>query len=204
MTKDVMKPQLWTERSPEASRQVYTDWADSYDRDLAQKEYQTPDRIAQALAAHIPQDDRPVLDFGCGTGLSGAALQAVGLKDIHGTDITQAMLDRAAPKGIYSALWHGEPGMLDVAPGTYRAIVATGVVSFGAAPPETMDLLIDALARGDMLALSFNDPTLEHGGYDAHLQTHLDDGRAAQVFRDHGVHLRDMGMGSDVIVLKRL
>jgi len=202
MTHETLKPDLWTPRSAAQTIDVYDKWAQAYDSDLAEKRYLTPARLAEALAPHLPQDARPVLDFGCGTGLSGAALAALDIGPLHGTDITQAMLDQAAPKGLYDTLWHAEPGVLKVTKGTYRAIVATGVVSLGAAPPETMDLLLDALAPGDLLAMSFNDPTLEDGSYDAHLSRHLDCGRACLVSRAHGPHLEDIGMGSDVMVLR--
>lgn len=204
MTDEVLQPKLWTPRPVAETLQIYEDWADNYDADLAQKRYHTPDRIAQALVPHLPDDARPVLDFGCGTGLSGAALRARGVDLVHGTDITQAMIDKAAPKDIYDWLWHSEPGVLDAAAGTYRAIVATGVISLGAAPPETLDLLLGTLAQGDLLAMSFNDPTLQDGSYDAHLQTHLDRGAAQMISRAHGPHLDDIGMGSDVMVLRKL
>ncbi len=201
---DVLKPQLWTERSVDETQKVYIDWAASYDADLAARGYHTPRRIAEALAAHLEDDSRPILDFGCGTGLSGKALRAAGLARLHGTDINEAMLAEAAPKGIYEKLWQSQPGALSAAPGTYRAITATGVISLGAAPASTMETLIDALAAGDLLAMSFNDPTLDHGGYDAHLQTHLDAGRVALIFRAHGPHLDENDMGSDVLILRRL
>ena len=136
MTKDILKPQLWTPRPVEETIEVYTDWAANYDSDVGVRGYHTPRRLAEALSAHLPDRDAPVLDFGCGTGLSGLALRAAGIAPLHGTDITPAMLDIAKPKGAYDRLWQSEPGKLDTAPGTYRAIVAAGVVSLGAAPPE--------------------------------------------------------------------
>lgn len=204
MTKDVLKPQLWVERSVEETVDVYTDWAANYDAEVSGRGYQTPKRIALALAPLLASDLRPVLDFGCGTGLSGTALRAAGIEPLHGTDITPAMIEEAKPKNIYSELWVSEPGTLKAEPGQYRAIVAAGVVSLGAAPPETMDHIVDALAPGDLLAMSFNDPTLAHGGFDAHLDTHLSAGRLEMLFREHGPHLDDVGMKSDVMILKRL
>jgi len=199
----VLKPQLWTERTVEETQAVYTDWAASYEAEVQARGYHTPRRIAQALAVHLANSDAPLLDFGCGTGLSGLALRAEGLGPLHGTDINDAMVQEARPKSIYERLWVSKPGVLDIAPGSYRAIVATGVISLGAAPPETLDSLVDASAPGGLIALSFNDPTLAHGGYDAHLQTHLDSGALELVSRAHGPHLDDVKMGSDVIVLKR-
>ncbi|MEL6531508.1 MAG: methyltransferase domain-containing protein [Pseudomonadota bacterium] len=198
-----LKPELWTERSVDETQQMYDDWASSYDADVDTRGYRTPGRIAKALAAALPEDERPVLDYGCGTGLGGAALRAAGIDTVHGTDINQAMLDEAHPKGIYRKLWLGTPGTPPAPPGIYRAIVATGVISLGAAPPEALVQLVDALAEGDLLALSFNDPTLAHGGFDAILQAECDSGRLSVVSRAHGPHLDDVGMGSDVIVARR-
>lgn len=182
---------------------VYADWASTYDDEVHARGYKTPDRIAAALALHLSDEARPVLDFGCGTGLSGAALRLAGIKPLHGTDIVAEMIDQARPSGLYDQLWVSDPGALDARPGQYRAVVATGVISLGAAPPETMDLLIGALAQGDLLAMSFNDPSLADGRYDARLDQHIADGRVRVLFREHGPHLSDVDMGSDVIVLRR-
>ena len=201
--KTPMKPKLWTPRSVDETIDVYRDWAASYDADLSAGGYHTPARIAAALHDHLAPDAL-ILDFGCGTGIAGAALRAQGFDRLHGTDITPQMIDRARPKQIYEKLWVGQPGVAPASPGTYAAIVAAGVVSLGAAPPETLDLLIDALAPGGLIALSFNDPTLADGRYEQHLQTHLNAGTIAALFRAHGPHLDEMSMGSDVLVLKRL
>lgn len=199
-----MRPQLWTERPVEDTMVVYTDWAESYDADVGGKGYHTPGRIAAALAQHLSDKSALILDFGCGTGLSGTALRAAGFDNLHGTDITPAMVDLAGPKGIYRKLWVSVPGELDASPGQYSAIVAAGVVSLGAAPPETMDMLINALSPGGLLAMSFNDPTLADGRFQTQLETHLAAGRIKTLFRAHGPHLDDMEMCSDVMVLTRL
>lgn len=200
--KTPLKPQLWTERPVDETIAVYKDWAASYDADVSSRGYHTPKRIAEALAAHYTGGT--VLDFGCGTGISGLALRAVGIGPLHGTDITQEMLDLAAQKEVYETLWCGTPGAVPAEPGTYVAIVAAGVVSLGAAPPETLSQLLDALAPGGVLAFSFNDATLDIGSFDAVLDSEITAGRAEILSRAHGPHLDDMNMGSDVIVLRRL
>ncbi|MEO1238903.1 MAG: methyltransferase domain-containing protein [Pseudomonadota bacterium] len=199
----VLKPALWTDRTVEDTMAVYSAWAATYDEELRARGYHTPQRIAADLARHLGGDPRPVLDFGCGTGVSGMALHAQGIGPLHGTDIVAEMLDQARPLDVYDRLWVSDPGILDVTPGTYQAIVAAGVISLGAAPPETMDLVVSALAPGDLLAMSFNDPSLAHGGYDARLAAHVGTGALHLVHRSHGPHLDDVGMGSDVILLRR-
>lgn len=203
MSDGPMKPQLWTPRPVAETVEVYRDWAGTYDADIGARGYATPGRIAQALSERVPLDT-PILDFGCGTGLSGLALRKAGFTRIDGTDITDAMVAEAEKKGIYNKLWVSEPGQQPAAPGHYGAIVAAGVISLGAAPPEALGPLGLAVARGDLIVLSFNDPTLENGTYDAYLNRSIADGLFKQLSRIHGPHLEDMGMGSDVIVLERL
>jgi len=202
MSKDPLKPTLWTPRPVEETLKVYADWADTYDADVSARGYHTPERIAAALATLL-EGEGPILDYGCGTGVSGVALKRAGLGPLHGTDISAEMLERVAAKNVYDSVWQGQPSEVPATPGTYRAIAAVGVVSLGAAPPETMDLLMDALGPGGLLAMSFNDPTLEDGSYDAHLSAAVDAGRVEVIYRKHGPHLDDLGMGSDVIILRR-
>lgn len=203
MSKQPLNSGLWTPRPLAETIAVYSDWADSYDADLAKRGYQTPTRIAAALRAQM-QDDGPILDFGCGTGLSGIALQKLGFTPLHGTDITRNMVEKAEAKGVYEKLWIGESGEPPCQPGTYKAIVATGVISLGAAPAETMDTLLQALGPGDLFALSFNDPTLADGSYDKKLNALVESGGLEILSRQHGPHLDDMDMGADVIVTRRL
>lgn len=148
--------------------------------------------------------DTTILDYGCGTGVSGLALRAEGYNTLHGTDINQAMLDVAASKEIYEKMWLGEVGTPPCAVGAYRCIVAAGVISLAAAPPTTLNDVLAVLTTGGILALSFNDPSLAAGTYDAVLDDAISAGTCDVLFREHGPHIDKMNMGCDVIVLKRL
>lgn len=206
---DKTTPKLWTPRSVKETQALYADWADSYDDDITAMAYATPDRIAQALVAVGADAKMPVLDFGCGTGLSGAALHRHGFSQIDGTDITPEMLSRAERKStktgpLYRRLWQGTPGKIAAQPGDYGTIVATGVISLGAAPPDMLAVLMGALAPSGLLAFSYNDPTLADETYLDALAALLDNGTATQVFREHGPHLNAKVTGSDVIVLRRI
>ncbi len=204
MTDKTLKQALWVPRPVEETLQIYADWANTYDKDVLEAGYATPHRIAQALA-QFAGPDALVLDFGCGTGLSGMALQNQGLVHVDGMDISAEMLDIAYSRQIYRDLWQATPGeMTNVEKGIYSAIVATGVISLGAAPPETLSLCLSCLDPGGLMALSFNDPTIEDGSYDAALTAVIDAGIAKVVFREHGPHLPGKDMGSDVIVLEKL
>lgn len=201
--KDVLRPSLWTPRPVAETIAVYADWADNYDADVAARGYRTPDRLAKALADHA-SPDAEILDFGCGTGIGGAALRRAGFETIDGTDVTPEMLQKAETRGIYRKTWLSTPDEIGFATGTYPVIVAVGVVSLGAAPPETLAPLVAKLDAGGLLALSFNDPTLADPAYTDALDAQLTRAQAEVIFREHGPHLDDVGMESDVIILRRL
>jgi predicted TPR repeat methyltransferase len=184
--------------SVEAIRAFYDDWSVSYDDEIAANGYATPARIAAALAEHMTDRELPILDFGCGTGLSGLALRAAGFTAIDGCDLSPAMLAKARDRGIYRNLWLAD-GTL---PGRYAAIAAAGVVSRGAAPPDALDLLAGALTPGGLLAFSFNDHTVGDPGYEAAVAGLLRDS-CRQILRQDGAHLPGIGLGATVIVLSR-
>lgn len=199
---------LWTPRNVEDTKAIYADWADTYEDDVLAMAYATPDRIAKALVDMDVDLTRPVLDFGCGTGLSGQALQRHGFTTIDGTDISPEMIAHARKKTantapLYRSLWLGDPNKFTVKTGDYSVIVATGVISLGAAGPDMLPILLSALAPNGLLAFSYNDPTLADQSYLDALDAVLSSGLATQVFRAHGPHLNAKVTGSDVIVLRR-
>ena len=199
---------LWTPRSVADTRKVYADWADTYEDDITAMAYATPARIAKAVLAQNPDLTLPILDFGCGTGLSGKALRDVGFSHVDGTDISPEMLAHAQIKTIdgaplYRKLWLGDADNFTVKTGDYGIIVATGVISLGAAGPDMLGVLLGALAPDGLLAFSYNDPTLADATYMDALNAVLTNGIATQVFRAHGPHLSTKVTGSDVIIFRR-
>lgn len=201
---DDPKSQLWTRHSVEETQKIYADWAESYDSDVAEWGYATPGRVAMALRVSGANVDKGVLDFGCGTGLCGLALRAVGFDVIDGTDISPEMLAKAETREVYRALWKSEPGSLGhVGAGDYSAVAACGVISLGAAPPETLDLLVSNMAPGNLLAFSFNEATMRDRSYTDKLDVITLAPDMELVFEEDGPHLPAKDMSSTVYVLKR-
>lgn len=205
MTEERDAPEgLWTRKSVEETQEVYAKWGATYDADMADWGYATPARIAMALRQSGANPDKPVLDFGCGTGLSGLALKATGFAQIDGTDISPEMLEKARERGIYQHLWQSEPGNIGhVKRGDYPIIVATGVISLGAAPPETLDMLLGVLPSGGFLAFSYNEATLADREYVNRLDIAVLAPDIEMVFEQEGPHLPAKNMISAVYVLKR-
>ena len=198
------KQTLWIDRSVEDTIEMYKDWADSYEDDVSGRGYRTPFRMAEALANFKSEFSGPILDFGCGTGYSGVALVSAGFEQLHGTDITPEMLEKAKEKKIYQSLWLANAGDAPSQVGEYECIFAAGVISLGAAPPETLSQCLDVLSKGGLLILSFNQPTVADGSFDRVLDEEVERGRAQLAFRETGPHFEHIEMTSDVIILRRL
>ena len=209
MTNSPFEPKLWTPRSVAETQEGYAKWAGTYDKDVRGLSYATPTRIADALSQVGAARQAAVLDFGCGTGLSGLALREAGFGVLDGTDISPEMLAQATEREIegaplYRKTWLSEAGTLSVSLGEYPIIVATGVISLGAAPPSTLALLLHKLTPGGLLAFSYNDPTLADPSYIATLDAIVEEGAAEVIFRAHGPHLSEKVTGSEVLILRRL
>lgn len=188
----------------EEAQGLYDAWAATYDAEVAENGYATPRRIARALAATLPDRAAPILDVGCGTGLSGLALRAEGFTAIDGADVSQGMLDAAREKGAHRALRRVEPEapLAGVSPGAYAAIVACGVIGSGAAPWSLFDACLEVLGPDGLFAVSLNDHALADPEA-ARAVERWEPERATVLLREHGAHLPGIGLGSTVLVLRR-
>ncbi len=83
---------------------LFDDYADGFDRHLVDVlGYQAHRRLIQPLANLHPQPFASALDLGCGTGLCGPLLRPIAQR-LVGLDLSQAMLGRAAARGMYDEL----------------------------------------------------------------------------------------------------
>ena len=82
------------------TKQLYKDWAGTYDEEIMDNGYASPVRTAQALVQCGAQLDARMLDVGCGTGVSGLFLKDAGFTDLHGSDFSPEMLALANVKGL--------------------------------------------------------------------------------------------------------
>jgi len=191
--------------SVDDTRRLYDDWSASYDQEISENGYATPKRVASALSDFLTDQSAPILDFGCGTGMSGVALRSAGFDTLDGCDLSEQMLEQARAKDVYQTLWQATPdSAFSFDPGRYAAITAVGVISKGAAPPETLDSLLDALSPGGLLAFSFNDHTFEDPRFVAKVSDHLARKTCQQVFCQDGEHLPGINLRSTVYILERL
>lgn len=153
-------------------RDYYDKWAETYEAEITQNAYATPARCAEALAATGVPKDIAILDFACGTGLSGEALRAAGFTVLDGMDISDGMLDKARAKGLYRTLTKiPSDAPPPLAHGSYAIITAIGAIGPGAAPADMIAPLIAALPQGGLFVVSLNDVALEQPEFAAALDT---------------------------------
>lgn len=205
MNKDGYLQNAYKVEDTAQTKKFYEDWAATYDQEIAENGYATPRRCAEALAQVLKDRDAPILDIGCGTGLSGLALREVGFTTIDGTDLSPEMLKAAeARKGLYRKTWEADLAHpFPFEPGTYKAIAAMGVLATNHAPASTIDDILRVLKAGGLFVFSLNDHTLKDPSYESRILEYVDCGAARLLFRDYGEHLPGINMKSNVYVLEK-
>jgi predicted TPR repeat methyltransferase len=188
----------------EETRALYQEWAKTYDDEVRANGYASPARAAAAFAECVSDKTKPLLDLGCGTGLSGEAFSEAGFTTIDGTDFSEEMLAVAAAKGVYRQLLRGDlnnpiPGK----PGEYSNIAAVGVFSPGHAPPELVARVVELLGTCGCFVFSLNDHALEDGAYEAEVRRLEADGKIDTVFSEYGDHLPGHGIKSKIYVVRK-
>jgi predicted TPR repeat methyltransferase len=187
------------------SRELYASWASTYDNEVQKNGYLTPERVANALKDIVTNQSELILDYGCGTGLSGFALQAVGFANIDGLDVSQEMVTLAEKKSIYKTLTVFDPSTkIPVQADQYKIITAIGVIGAGAAPLEVFDNLFSLLPPSGLFAFSFNDHTLSDPNYEEKVNQCLSSGQAIILHKSYGNHLPKANLKSNIYILKKL
>ncbi|MEM9278073.1 MAG: methyltransferase domain-containing protein [Pseudomonadota bacterium] len=163
-------------RSVDDQRQIYREWAQTYDEQTTKElGWMGFKPAAEAFAARVTNKDARILDAGCGTGLSGSALADLGYKNIHGKDLSPEMLAIAEKTGAYQTL--GEVDLTKPIPieEPFDAVFSCGVFGFG--PPHTEHLphLVKAAKPGGLVILTVNGKGWADMDWETKLQTVVSD-----------------------------
>ena len=159
---------VYTASTPEELGDAYAAWAADYDRETIALGYCLPFVIAAWVARHVPRGAGPLLDAGCGTGLSGPLLNALGYDDLVGLDYSRDMLQLAGARGAYGALKQGELGRALAWPDdSFCAFFSTGVFTAGHAPASSFDELVRITRPGGHAVFTVRETLLDEGGFRA-------------------------------------
>lgn len=160
--------QVYAARNEIELAAAYAAWSNGYDRETAALGYCLPFMIAAWVARYVPADAGPLLDAGCGTGLSGPYLAALGYPEIDGLDMSAEMLALARGRGVYRNLIEAAlGGRLPIENATYAAAFSTGVFTEGHAPASSLDDLARIVRPGGYVIFTVRDSVLEAGGFRA-------------------------------------
>lgn len=146
--------------------EAYDNWAGSYDRDLWASGNPHPAIVNGMIGRHVTDFNARILDAGCGTGLVGLILHQTGYRNLDGLDASEGMLDVARAKGIYKNLYKLMlDAHIDLEPSSYDAVFASGVLTQGHAPPESLDGLLTLAKPGALIIFSISQIALDESGF---------------------------------------
>jgi predicted TPR repeat methyltransferase len=140
---------VYAAKTPGELAAAYRQWAAAYDSETLSIGYYLPFQITAWVTRYVPLGEGPLLDAGCGTGLSGPALKALGYGRIAGLDLSPEMLALAGSRGAYDELKQAElGGPLPWPDGHFRAFFSTGVFTIGHAPASSLHELARITKKG--------------------------------------------------------
>lgn len=167
MSDDILA-RVYAARTADELAQAYSDWAASYDAETGRDGYHLPFSITAWVARHVAPDAGPILDAGCGSGLSGPILAALGYRQLEGLDFSGDMLALARLRGGYAKLTQGELGKaLPWPTGHFMAFFSTGVFTEGHAPASSLDELARITRPGGHAIFTVRDSVIDKGGFRA-------------------------------------
>jgi len=158
--------EIYALEDPGDVRSFYDDAAGHYDDILlTDVGYVSPVMCARAAASYLRDKKAALMDLGCGTGLAGEALAALGYQNIDGIDFSPEMLAVARARECYANLDLGDlNATIDVETGRYAAALSVGV--FGQhVPPAALDETIRIVEPGGIVCFSVNERAFEDLGF---------------------------------------
>ena len=151
--------------------QAYDDWARSYDQDVWASGNPYLAVTAGMAARYIPDRKARILDGGCGTGNLGQLLKLLGYENLIGLDASDGMLAVAAAKGCYRDLHKLLLGAeIALPPESFDSVTASGVLTHGHAPPESLEGILTIAKPGAPIIFSISKPAMEDGGFGAKIE----------------------------------
>lgn len=201
--------------SPSEARNLYDEWAGTYDAELNAAQYTGPSFAVDAIVEQLKWSSRPagtslkVLDAGCGSGLVGTLLVPAVKKlelgiDLDGVDISPGMLKSAAEKKVYSSLKEADLSKpIDAPDNIYDIVVCVGTLTQGHVGPAVINEFARVAKKDAMIVLTVHQGIWVSGGYQETVQQLQTSGQA-EVLRDEAIgYTRNVKEGGRLLVLKR-
>jgi ubiquinone/menaquinone biosynthesis C-methylase UbiE len=149
--------------------------AEGYEARSAEWDYRGATDGPAFAARHLPAGAR-ILDAGCGTGLIGAGLHALGWEDLAGADISAGMLARARARGIYRTLAKCDLCAMPFEDASFDAVVCIAVLTYAPSLERTFSEFERVLRPGGLLVFSHRVDLEADCGFDEALARRLPTG----------------------------
>ena len=146
---------------------VYSKFAKAYDDAIRIEKYSGPFRIAKKVSDLFPDSKSiKILDYGCGTGLVGDHLHAIGYQNIDGLDPNLELLEESKRKGKMMNFYQMKSTDDHVAAfeaESYDVITSAGTFFLSASHPgfETVKTLTRMIKKGGYIILLIKNAYLE-------------------------------------------
>lgn len=175
--------EAYSVQSPDDNRALYAKWAETYESEFTVPRRYIYPRTAAEILCEGYTDSGPVLDAGCGTGLTGEQLRELGIAVVDGFDISAEMLAKARAKTaadgspVYRATVEVDlTGPIDVASGTYAGIISTGTFTHGHVGPDSIAELLRIARPGAFCVMGVNASIFESNGFKDRFELHEAEG----------------------------
>jgi predicted TPR repeat methyltransferase len=157
---------VYSSKSDDELTAAYATWSTDYDRENLSSGYSLPFMITAWIARYVTVGTGPLLDAGCGTGLSGPYLKALGYTEVEGLDFSGEMLALAERRGTYHRLQRATLGEeLPWPDAHFSAFLSTGVFTEGHAPASSLFELCRVTRPGGHGIFTVRDKVFEKGGF---------------------------------------
>lgn len=190
---------------PSDLKGIYDEWASSYDSDLAlpTQGYVGPVVASRALAKTGLPPSSTLLDAGCGTGLVGSQLKALGYGTVDGVDLSDGMLAEAAKTGAYRHLATADlTQRLQFPDASYDGVTCVGTLTLGHVGPQALDELARVTRPGGFVVATILDDIWSMAGYDKHVERMEQNGAVHVVSKELEPYRAGAGVEARTLVLR--
>lgn len=160
----------------------YDNWAGDYDGNLADWRYEAPEKVTSMLRAKLSPKSL-ILDAGCGTGLSGRALQSAGFTTIDGIDVSRRSLEIASKTGAYKTLHAVDLQQLPlpISDDRYDGLACVGVLTYLTDSVGTLREFSRVVRPGGIVAITQRSDLFAEREFQNLLEGLLNEGVIAQL-----------------------
>jgi predicted TPR repeat methyltransferase len=136
-------------------RQLFDDFAASFDENLTALKYKAPELIAERLRKEVAFDGgRDTLDAGCGTGWCGPLLRPLARR-LVGVDLSGAMVDKARARAVYDELVVEELSQfMRGRPNTFDVVASADTLVYFGSLEEPLEAARQCLRNGGILVFT--------------------------------------------------